>query len=127
MNIPIKYTLRKYEIIRRDRDIQDLFRKGKKIHGEFITIYYLLKNITDKTRLKVFFHVRKKEIKKSVIRNRMKRILREVHRLQKHEWLIKIPEEQCLYLAISLKKNVEVGFEDVKKDYIHLLNSISFI
>lgn len=124
MDSPQRHTLKKHEILRSDKEIQELFRKGKKIQGKYLTLYYLFKKKSDITKIKVFFHIRKKDVRKAADRNRIKRLMREVHRLNKHEWLAKLTENQCLFLALSYKNSVQPGFEEFKSDYIFFLNTL---
>src|SRR5688500_20253518 len=75
--------------------VEELFARGKSLHLFPILISYkflpLLENET--TRLQVGVSVSKRNFKKAVDRNRIKRLLREAYRLQKRE-LIQILKEQ---------------------------------
>jgi ribonuclease P protein component len=123
MESPKRHIIRKHEILRSDKEIQEVFRKGKKIHGKYLTLYYLIKKKSDNNKIKVFFHIRKKDVRKASERNRIKRLMREVHRLNKHVWSEKLTDEQCLYLALSFKNLLLPNFEEVKTDYIFFLNT----
>ena len=73
-----KQTLKKEEIIRGRISFQDILKNGKKSSGKFINLFILpAKNRT------VGFIVSKK-YKKSVQRNRMRRLMKEVYRKQKN-------------------------------------------
>jgi ribonuclease P protein component len=122
MESPNRHTLKKHEILRSDKEIQEVFRKGKKIHGKYLTLYYLVKKKSGNDKIKVFFHIRKKDVGKAADRNRIKRLMREVHRLNKHVWYEKINDEQCLFLALSFKNHLLPNFEEVKSDYTFFLN-----
>ena len=69
--LPFKNRLKK------EKDFQQVFNKGKFINSDLISVRFLDNN-TDDTR--VGFIVSKKVSKKAVLRNRVKRKLREVMR-----------------------------------------------
>lgn len=75
-----KFRLSKDEILKDQRDFNNIFRFGTIISGKFIDIIYLNSEI-----FKVGFIVRRK-IKRAVDRNRCRRILREVYRLNKDKF-----------------------------------------
>jgi ribonuclease P protein component len=70
-------SLSKREILRRKEDFNEIFRKGRWIGGKFIVIYYLCSE--DR---KIGFTVPKK-VPNKVLKNRIKRKLRELYRTQK--------------------------------------------
>lgn len=70
--LPFKNRLKK------EKDFQQVFNKGRFINSDLISVRFL-GNSTDDTR--VGFIVSKKVSKKAVLRNRVKRKLREVMRV----------------------------------------------
>ncbi len=80
----MRYTLKKSEILRGKKNFQKLFSSGTKIYKNFITCIYLTEKIESKEKkILVGFTVNRK-IKRAIIRNRCKRLMRESYRLNKH-------------------------------------------
>lgn len=75
--------------------IEELFAKGKSINVFPIRISYVFSNVQvdEKSLLQVGVSVSKRNFKRAVDRNRIKRLLREAYRLQKKE-LIELLAEQ---------------------------------
>jgi len=76
----MKFTLRKHEIIRSKKEVQEVINSGKKFKGEYILFYVLVRKKEDNNSAssgniprKVVFLVGKKRIKKAVQRNKIKR------------------------------------------------------
>ncbi len=75
-----KKTLPKTSLLRKPREYQDVYRRGKRIRGRHITIIFAA-NDEDESRLGISVH----GVKRAVRRNRIKRLLREFFRLYRHE------------------------------------------
>ncbi len=75
-----RYTLKKHERILRRNEFSAVFQRGKRIHSEYLTII-LSQNALGNRRIGI---VAGKRAGNAVRRNRMKRLLREFFRLNKH-------------------------------------------
>jgi ribonuclease P protein component len=94
----IKFTLSKKERLHKKLEIEYLFSKGRK-HTSFpISIIYC-KSLS-KEDTKVIFLASKRTFPKAHQRNKAKRVLREVYRLNKHQ----IPENIFIGVSILNKK-----------------------
>ena len=77
-----KYTLGKTERLKSRKKIEALFSSGQRITSVPFLVYYRVHNDSELSKLQAGFNASKKNFKKAVDRNRAKRILREVYRLQ---------------------------------------------
>jgi len=87
-----RYAFKKNERLRRRIEFSALFKSGKRIHSEYLTVI-LSTNTSDVRRLGLV--VGKKVRKEAVRRNRMKRLLREFFRLNKH----RLPASQDILIV----------------------------
>jgi len=106
---PADFKLCKEEILRGKNSFNRIFKKGKVVSGKYSSVFYLHAH----TR-KVGFVVSKK-LKKATIRNRQKRLLREIYRLNKK----KFPEK---FHIILLSNGSTDNFFLLQKDILNLLN-----
>lgn len=81
----MRFTFSKEERLKSKKQIELLFQKGKVVHQYPIQIRYGKAKDESEFRLKVAFSVPKRNFKKAVARNRIKRLLRECYRHQKNE------------------------------------------
>ena len=79
-----QHTLGRSERLKSEKDISVLFEKGMNLSLQPIRIIYLVNESTDKNWLKTGFVVPKKNFKRAVDRNLLKRRMREAFRLNKH-------------------------------------------
>lgn len=70
-------TLRKYEILRGHGAVERVLSQGRKFPGVYVTLFYL----PGQTKQVAFIAARR--YRKAVLRNRIKRLLREVYRKNK--------------------------------------------
>ena len=85
----------KQEKLKSRKLIEELFDRGKSINVFHVRILYIFSNlpVDEKSLLQVGMSVSKRNFKRAVDRNRIKRLLREAYRLQKKE-LIELLTEQ---------------------------------
>ena len=103
-----RYTLGKNERIRRRGEFSALFESGKRIHSEYLTVI-VCKNTSGMRRIGLV--VGKKVGKSAVRRNRMKRLLREFFRLNKH----RLPASQDI-LIVARKDFSLMKYQDLRRE-----------
>jgi ribonuclease P protein component len=84
--VPKLYTLNKNERLKSRKQIEQLFKEGKKISIFPLHIYYQFTGLTtsdSRLATQIGVGVSAKNFKKAVDRNRIKRLIRESYRLQK--------------------------------------------
>ena len=78
------YTFGKREKLKSKKLIGQLFTEGKSITVYPLKLYYLPATDDQESKIKTAVSVPKKNFKRAVHRNRIKRLLREGYRLNKH-------------------------------------------
>lgn len=105
-------TLKMYEFTKKERlnskkNIARLFKQGSTFFSyPFKVYYYLEPDVVETTAAAVLFSIGKKQFKKAVDRNRVKRLCREAYRLNKYLLLNQLQEN---------KSTLEVAFIYVGK------------
>lgn len=94
--MPGQFTLGKHERLKSRKQIEQLFREGKKIAVSPFYIYYLVNAVSDTMLNSIQFGVgvSGKNFKRAVDRNRIKRLTREAYRLQKISLLQKLKDKK---------------------------------
>lgn len=108
-----RFTLRKWEIIRYKKEIDELKKKGKSVGNEYLTIIYLPKD-----KRKVLFTC-EKSINKAVKRNKLRRRLREIYRTNKDFF-----KENYYFWIIGKEKALELSYEDLKEKLLDLVKNV---
>lgn len=109
-----EFDLPKHEILRGKNSFQKIFKLGTLISGYHVSITFLKADTK-----KVGFAVTRK-IKQAVLRNRYKRLMREVYRLNK----AKFPDKIHIILFAKGKSD---HFEVLQKEILKLVEKISCI
>lgn len=99
-------------------EFNKVYKKGKFYVGKFI-ILYILKNRQDNNRLGIAVS---KKVGKSVMRNRIRRLIRENYRL--FEEVVKSGYD-CVFVARSFDS--EPGFTDIKKEMKFLFKKLDIL
>lgn len=97
----IRYTFKAYERLKREQHIDTLFHTGKAFSVFPVKlIYHMLPRGAELSPVRVGFSVPKKKFRKAVERNRVKRLLREAWRLNKHKLYEAVPPECHLHIFL---------------------------
>ena len=80
----MSFSFNKQEKLKSRKTIELLFQKGNSITQYPLKLYYLPVDKDQEVRIKTAVSVPKRNFKRAVDRNRIKRLLREAFRLNKH-------------------------------------------
>ncbi|SNR39726.1 ribonuclease P protein component [Lutibacter agarilyticus] len=122
----MRYTLGKDEKLKSKIFIGQLFAEGKRVKKFPVQLIYLPVQHNDEFPIKVGFSVPKRNVKLAVNRNRIKRLMREVYRKNKHAFADNL-NEQYIFMFIYMAKDepnytgLESTFEKLR---VKLLNQI---
>ena len=110
---PTSFKLEKSEIIRGYKSFEAIFNDSKQFKTNLLTGYLKANKISLLTRkspqnsIKVGFIVSKKKFRKASRRNRIRRLMRESYRLNKHYYL-EIIKNYSIQLIIGLNSGPEI-------------------
>lgn len=121
------YKFSKKERICKRNDFQLLSLKGNSFYSYPFRCVYIV-NASDSFKIKIGISVPKKIFKLAINRNRIKRLIRETYRLNKHILYTTFenqPMEILLFLIYTEKK--EMPFDILQKQFNLLLNKLILI
>ena len=119
-----RYTFKKEERLRSKKLIERLFVEGDSFLVYPIKVVALEIEFKEKYPAKAAFAVSKKLFRKAVIRNTLKRRMREAYRLNKHVlFLDEIPSKKAI-MFIYISKEI-LPFSIIEKAMIKILRSLS--
>lgn len=122
-----RYTLPKKEIIKKSREITEIIKNSNSLSGNFIRIYFRLLPAQGSTA-RVAFAVSKK-IKPIVLKNRAKRLLREVYRLNKYKLIeplsLKHKSVDMVIMFIGDRETIKnLKYANIEEDFLPLIEKI---
>lgn len=94
----MKFTFKKKEKLKSQKLIEKLFDEGKSVTVFPLRMLYLKTAQDDGSTIKTGVSVSKRNFKKAVQRNRIKRLLREAYRLNKPEYFNNITTSYALMI-----------------------------
>lgn len=116
----MKFTLGKAERLKSRKLIGKLFEEGSSLKAYPFKLVYLKTTHTSEFSVQAAFSVPKRRFKKAVDRNRIKRLLKEAYRLEKH--IVYEGVDDSFIFMITFIGKEEPAFIDVKKNIHKLLN-----
>jgi len=110
----MKFTFNKSEKLKSQKLIEQLFLEGKSVTVFPLRLMYLPISQRDGTKIKASVSVSRKNFKKAVDRNRIKRLLREAYRLNKLEYFNNIKAPYALMILYIGKKEMDFDAVNAK-------------
>ncbi|MFT4062651.1 MAG: ribonuclease P protein component [Edaphocola sp.] len=123
-----RYTLKAAERLKLRKQIETLFQRGEAFSVLRLRVVYLLAaagNTAAGSPVRVGFSIPKKRLKKAVQRNRVRRLLREAWRHQKHDLYAQVPAGQQLQVFLIYTYNDVCTFEDAQTSVNKCLYQLS--
>ncbi|MEM9051564.1 MAG: ribonuclease P protein component [Bacteroidota bacterium] len=118
----MRYTFSKAERICSKYEIDELFADGKTFRSGVLVAKLIVREEIAWPHQKYLVVVPKRRIKKAVDRNRIKRQLREVIRLNKK--LLEDYSNKRLLIAVIYQSNSEIRYGSLEKNYSRLIGEI---
>ena len=131
MNVSKRFSLSAKERIKSKKDFEQLFSSGQTVHssGKKIKAIYLAEQNNQSNGVKIAAVVSKKA-GKAVWRNRVKRLIKEIYRLNKENLTI-ICSEKNIQLKIIIAANQiqelnhrKINLNDLMPDILEIMNKI---
>lgn len=118
----MRFTLGKDEKLKSRKSIAELFQNGSSVKSFPIKMIYTRINEGCGTSMKVAFSVPKRKFKLAVDRNRIKRMMRECYRQNKHSFYMEAKSYNVMFIYMGAKepiyKELESKFLKVKNKFI---------
>lgn len=118
----MNFKFTKKERLSSKRDIDRLFEEGRNIRYGKLLFKFIVADIEDRPPCQYLVVVPKRRIKKAVHRNRIKRQIREVIRLNKSK--VPVAPNKRLLLGVVYQGNEAPVYGDLESDYLGALVSL---
>ena len=107
--------LEPHERVRRRSDFEHIYEHGAKRHGRFMTMFVLARGVAEGAGLARFGVAATRKLGGAVIRNRAKRLSRELFRRHK-------PEAALDVVVVPRREFLAADFPSLERDYVVLLS-----
>lgn len=99
---PMRYTFRKHERLTGRLRIQEVVTQGRTVHEPPFKVVGRLMELPTDAPAQVAFAIPKRNMRLAVHRNRMRRLMREAYRQNKHDYheRLRAAGKQCAWLFI---------------------------
>ncbi len=100
--------------------IENLFTEGKTVSSYPLKLVYLKTDLIESVKIQAGVSVPKRNFKRAVDRNRIKRLMREAYRLNKHLIFNNI-EGSYAFMFLYLGKDIPKKYDEVNKSMAQLM------
>ena len=124
--VPKQFTLGKNERLKSRKQIELLFKNGRRINDSGIRALYMLQDAEEgQHNLQLGVSVSSRNFKRAVDRNRIKRLLRESWRLQKNDLRSRQEENKKILLVFLIYTGKEMpAFHELNEAVHAILNKL---
>ena len=120
-----RYTFGRNEKLKHRKDIRRLFDKGHTFAKYPIRVLFTVEIKATDSNTQCAFTVPKRSFKHAVIRNRLKRRMREAYRLQKHLLIDNTDPSHVFHLLFIYTGNEELPYQKIEKAMRKILPKIA--
>lgn len=117
----MEQTFKKIEKLKSQKLIEKLFSEGKSVAAYPLRLVYLKTTFDDSTTIKAGVSVSKRNFKKAVDRNRIKRLMREAYRHNKPVYVNNITEQYAFMILYTGKSHSD--FKTISKKMTTLMDA----
>ena len=103
----MRFTFSKKEKLKSKKHIDLLFTEGRSISAYPLRLVYMPIEFTESIPIKTGVSVSKRYFKNAVDRNRLKRLMREAYRLNKHQFFNKISTQYAFMILYIGKEGTD--------------------
>ena len=123
---PRRYCFKKNERLCLSNDIKNVIANGKKIMSYPVLANYVIKDVEHSETVKIAISVAKRNFKKAVDRNLLKRRIREAYRHNKHN-LISIVKQynKVINVIIIYVSKEKLSYREIERGIAKLLDSLA--
>lgn len=115
-----KFRFQKVQRICNKNDIELLFGKAESVrNGSIILRYVFRESVNNESVQQVLIVVPKKRVRKAVDRNKIKRQLRELYRLNQEAFKVENPTGKTLLVACIYAGRPETNYHELEKNYLN--------
>ena len=115
----MRFTFKKEERLYGRVALDAVYLSGKHFSNSYFKFIFLKVEVGDEPPCRVVFSVPKKNFKKAVDRNRIKRQMRETYRLQKHHFYQQLSEKKTqLHLYVIYSGKRLISFADLQESLV---------
>ncbi|MBB1644551.1 ribonuclease P protein component [Sphingobacterium sp. UME9] len=122
--VKISYKFGKDERLSSKKRINQLFTKGKSFIAFPLRVIYAPRSDESMPPVSVLVNVPKRKIKIVPKRNKVKRLIREAYRLNKHKLIEQIGRDQALDLAFLYLHNEPLSFREINDSVLKAIAKI---
>lgn len=108
-----RFTFPKNEKLCYKKHIDRLFIEGKSFTQNPLKIYYLVTDIPENPPPRVVIAVPRKKFRRAVDRNRIRRLIREAYRLNKHT--LRVLTRHIHIGIVYIGDSAEISFSEIEK------------
>ncbi len=117
------FSFNKAEKLKSRKALEHLFSSGEKFLVHPFKVFYSIKK-NDESIIHCGVGVSKKNFAKAVQRNRIKRFMREVYRLNKEELYKTVQQKQIVFFVLYIDKNMPVDIKYLNEKMQKVLDTL---
>jgi len=124
-----RFTFKSKERLKSKKQIDRLFTEGKSFFIYPFKVFYYIEDRQEDYPVKILFSVPKKRFKRANKRNLIRRRVKEIYRLKKPDFYLKLPKNKQIYIAIIYStqsilksKEMEPAFKKVLLQLVEKVN-----